>query len=65
LKPIGIPPVISLTLSANALKSSGVCKSSKVGGETAGVPSFKFLTFAILPITLFPERCPPVPVFAP
>jgi hypothetical protein len=42
-----------------------VIKSSKVGGDTAGVPSFNFRTCAILPTTLFPERCPPVPVFAP
>ena len=31
----------------------------------AGVPGFSPRAWAILPTTLLPGRCPPVPVFAP
>ena len=37
----------------------------KVAGEIAGVPGARPRTSAILPTTLLPGRCPPVPVFAP
>ena len=65
LKPMGIPPVIERTRSANFLKSLGESKSLKVGGEIAASPATIPRTCAILPIFLLPGRWPPVPVFAP
>ena len=34
-------------------------------GDIAAEPGSRFRTSAILPVTLLPGRCPPVPVFAP
>ena len=64
LNPIGIPPVNSLTLFENFKKSSTVVRSLKVEGEIASSPSGICLTSDIFPLTLFPGKCPPVPVFA-
>ena len=63
--PMGIPPVVSLTVSANLRKSSTDSQSGKRGGEIAAVPSSNPLTSAILPVTFWAGRCPPTPVLVP
>ena len=65
LKPIGMPPDSSRTVSAKRRKSSTESQSGKRGGEIAAVPSGRPRTSAILPTTLSPGRWPPVPVLAP
>ena len=64
LKPIGMPPLRSRTLSANARKSSTDRRSSKAAGETASWPGSIPRTSAMRSVTLRPGRWPPVPVFA-
>ena len=62
---MGMPPVRLRTSSAKSRTWRQSDQSGKRGGETAGVPSGRPRTWAILPVTLWPGRCPPVPVLAP
>ena len=59
LKPMGMPPVSVRTSSARARKSPAVTRSGNRDGLIAGVPGSRSRTWAILPVTLVPGRCPP------
>ena len=65
LTPIGLPPVLSLSVDTMSLRSSGEFISGNLDGLWMSCPGGFPRISAIAGVTLAPGRCPPMPGLVP